>query len=155
MQTHARASIGTIRQNYTSRCPDDSHIKLNFFFALQGTTPYILQLNVWHPVSNTLTDLSLSNGNSNVLTSSYKTCSDEIKSCANSSQLIAHQLKGPPNNSFFGKSFKKNCRMKVQSFRLIKENNFIQIAALAGIISKHIIDCVQLYFINGFTNIVL
>ena len=43
------------------------------------------------------------------------------------------------------------------------ENNFIQMAAAAGhagvytigIISKRIIDCVQLYFTNGFTNSVL
>ena len=42
------------------------------------------------------------------------------------------------------------------------ENNFILMAALAGLavaytidpIFKHIIDCVQLHFINGFTNIV-
>ena len=45
----------------------------------------------------------------------------------------------------------------------IIENNFIQIAASAGhavvytigSIFEHIIDSVQLYFINGFTNIVL
>ena len=42
--------------------------------------------------------------------------------------------------------------LKVQSFRLIMENNFIQIAAS---IFKHIIVCVQQYFTNGFTNIVL
>ena len=43
------------------------------------------------------------------------------------------------------------------------ENNFIQIAALAGNavaypigpIFKHIIDCVQLYLTNNFMNIVL
>ena len=43
------------------------------------------------------------------------------------------------------------------------ETNFIQMAASAGRavaytigpIFKHIIDCVQLYFTNGFTNIVL
>ena len=43
------------------------------------------------------------------------------------------------------------------------ENNFIQMAASAGhavanaidSIFKHIIDCVQLYFTNSFTNIVL
>ena len=43
------------------------------------------------------------------------------------------------------------------------ENNFIQLAASAGhAVSytfgpnfKHIINCVQLYFTNGFTNIVL
>ena len=43
------------------------------------------------------------------------------------------------------------------------ENNFIQMAALAGHavvyticpIFKHIIGYVQLYFTNGFTNIVL
>ena len=49
------------------------------------------------------------------------------------------------------------------SFRLIMENNFIQMAALASHvvvytiapIFKHIIDSVHLYFTNGFTNIVL
>ena len=48
-------------------------------------------------------------------------------------------------------------------FRLIMENNFIQMAAAAGNavvytigpIFKHIIDCVHLYFTNGFTNIIL
>ena len=43
------------------------------------------------------------------------------------------------------------------------ENNFIQMATSAGhaeaytigSIFKHIIDCVQLYFTNDFTNIVL
>ena len=43
------------------------------------------------------------------------------------------------------------------------QNNFIQMAASAGHevaytigqIFKHIIDCVQQYFTNGFTNIVL
>ena len=43
------------------------------------------------------------------------------------------------------------------------ENNFIQMPASAGHIlaftvgpmCKHIIDCVQLYFTNGFMNIVL
>ena len=53
--------------------------------------------------------------------------------------------------------------LKVQSFRLIMENNVIEMAASAGhvveldmigLIFKHIIDCVQLYFTNGFTNIV-
>ena len=42
------------------------------------------------------------------------------------------------------------------------ENNFIQMAVSAGhavtytidSILKHIIDCVQLYFTNSFTNIV-
>ena len=73
---------------------------------------------------------------------------------------------------FFGKYFKKNLPnifsnlffyLKVQFFRLIMENNFIQMAASAGHavaytispIFKHIIDCVQLYIINGFKNIVL
>ena len=43
------------------------------------------------------------------------------------------------------------------------ENHFIQMAASAGHtvaltigpIFKHVIDCVQLYFTNGFKNIVL
>ena len=43
------------------------------------------------------------------------------------------------------------------------ENNFIQMTASAGHavahtispIFKHIIDCMQLYFTNGFTNTVL
>ena len=53
--------------------------------------------------------------------------------------------------------------LKAQSFRLIMENNLIQMAASAGhavaytigAIFKRIIDYVQLYFTNGFTNIVL
>ena len=53
--------------------------------------------------------------------------------------------------------------MKVQSFRLISENNFIQMAASAGHVEayaigsifKHIIDYVQLYLTNGFTTIIL
>ena len=53
--------------------------------------------------------------------------------------------------------------LKVQSFRLIMENNFIQLVASAGHavaytigpIFKHIIYCVQLNFTNGFTNIFL
>ena len=73
---------------------------------------------------------------------------------------------------FFGKCFKKTAEyylkfilfyLKAQSFRLIMENNFIQMAASAGhavaytigSIFKHIIYCVQLYFDNVFTNIVL
>ena len=73
------------------------------------------------------------------------------------------KLQGPPNIFFFGKCFKKTNEyfvkflffyLKVQSFRLIMENNFIQMAASAGHavaytidpIFKHIIDCVQLYF---------
>ena len=51
----------------------------------------------------------------------------------------------------------------IWNIRLIMENNFIQMAASAGHtvaytidpIFKHIIDCVQLYFTNDFTNIVL
>ena len=77
---------------------------------------------------------------------------------------------------FFWKCFKKKLLnifpnfffyLKVQSFQLIIENNFIQMAAPAGhavaytigLIFKTdnflIIDCVQLYFTNGFTNIIL
>ena len=52
--------------------------------------------------------------------------------------------------------------LKVQSLRLIMENNFIEMATstghavayTSGPIFKHII-AVQLYFTNGFTNIVL
>ena len=75
--------------------------------------------------------------------------------------------------TFFWKCFKQNLLnifpnfffyLKVQSFRLIMEmeNNFIQMAASAGPaaaytngpIFKHIINSAQLYFTNGFTNIV-
>ena len=43
------------------------------------------------------------------------------------------------------------------------ENNFIEMVSSAGHavayttgpIFKHIIDCVQMYFTNGFTNIIL
>ena len=53
--------------------------------------------------------------------------------------------------------------LKVQASGLIMENNFIPITSSAGhavaytigTIFKHIINCVQLYFTNGFTNIVL
>ena len=73
---------------------------------------------------------------------------------------------------FFGKYFKKKLLnifsnfffyLKVQSFRLIMDNNFSPMAASAGhavaytigTIFKHIIDCVQLYLTNGFKNIAL
>ena len=72
---------------------------------------------------------------------------------------------------FFEKSFKKKLLnifsnfffyLKVQSFRLIMENNFIQMGASIahavafpiGPIFKPFIDCVHLYFTNRFTNIV-
>ena len=53
--------------------------------------------------------------------------------------------------------------LNVQSFLLIIENNFIQMATSAGHAVaytiaqtfKHIIDCVQLYFNNDITNIML
>ena len=72
-------------------------------------------------------------------------------------------LKGSPNNIYFGKCFKKNYWIFSQIFfffRLIMESNFIQMAASAGHavayticpIFKYIIDCVQLYFTNGFTH---
>ena len=75
-------------------------------------------------------------------------------------------IEGPPYFFFFEKCFKKSTfifYLKVQSFQLIMENNFIQMDASAGHavaytigpIFKYIIDCVQLYFTNGFTNIVL
>ena len=61
----------------------------------------------------------------------------------------------------FGTCFK----IKLQNIfpNLIMKNNFIQMAPSAGHaatntivpIFKHIIDCVQLDFTNGFTNIVL
>ena len=95
----------------------------------------------------------------------------------NSSSIMGQALwlytdiKGSPNNFFFlENSLKKLLNiflnfffyLKIQSFRLIMDNNFIQMAAAAGhavgytigTIFKHIIDCVQLYFANGFTNIV-
>ena len=81
-------------------------------------------------------------------------------------------LQGPPNIFFLEKALKKTTEyflknfffyLKVQFFRLIMENNFIQRVDSAGHavaytiepIFKHFIDCVQLYFTNGFTNIVL
>ena len=86
---------------------------------------------------------------------------------------IDSNVQGPPNTFFLENAFKKKTTedflkflffyLKVQFFRLIRENNFIQIAGSAGhevaytigSIFKHIIDWVQLYFTNGFTNIVL
>ena len=60
---------------------------------------------------------------------------------------------------FYGKCFEKK---KLQSFRLIMANIFIQMAASAdhivaytiGPIFNHIIAYVQLYFTNGFTHII-
>ena len=86
--------------------------------------------------------------------------------------LICRPTNGSAKYLFFGKCFNKKLLnifsnffsyLKVQSFRLMIENNFIQMAASAGHavaymivpLFKHIIDCVQLYFTNGFTNIVL
>ena len=56
---------------------------------------------------------------------------------------------------YFSQDYNLNCLL------LIRENNFIQMAASVehavaytiGAIFNHIIDCVQLYFTNGFTNI--
>ena len=61
------------------------------------------------------------------------------------------------------KCLKKIKNLKVQPLRLIMENNSIQMVASAvyavaytiSPIFKNIVDCVQLYFANGFTNIVL
>ena len=74
-------------------------------------------------------------------------------------------LQGPPNTFFLENVLKKllNIFSNLLINMLIMENNFIQMAASAGhvvaytigSIFKHIIDCVQLYFTNGFTNIVL
>ena len=86
--------------------------------------------------------------------------------------VVFSYVQGPLNNFFFLENALKKLLnifpnfffyLKVQSFRLIMENNFIPMAALAshvvvytiGPIFQNIIDCVQLYFPNGFTNIVL
>ena len=76
-----------------------------------------------------------------------------------------------PQIPFFGKCFKKNTEYSLKILFLFESTilpanngkNFIQMAPSAGQavaytigpIFKHIIDCVQLYFTNGFTNIVL
>ena len=72
--------------------------------------------------------------------------------------ITTHVIQGPPNNFFFGKCFKKELLNIFSNFflyfRLILENNFIQMAASAGHavaytigpIFKHIIDCVQLQY---------
>ena len=81
------------------------------------------------------------------------------------------KILGTPIIIFFGKCFKKILNifsnfffyLKVQFFLFIMENNFLQMAASAGhavaytisLIFKYIIDCVQLYFTNGFTYVVL
>ena len=81
--------------------------------------------------------------------------------------LLLH--KGSAKYFFFENALKKTTAyvlkflffyLKVQSFRLIMENNIILMAASAGHavayrigpIFRHIIDCVQLYFTNAFTN---
>ena len=74
-------------------------------------------------------------------------------------------LKGPPNTFFLENALKKLLNifskfffyLKVQFFRLLMENNFLQIAVLAGHAVAYttgaIIDCEQLYFTNGFTKL--
>ena len=81
---------------------------------------------------------------------------------ADGCRCFSNLIMGLPNTYFFFKCFKKKLLniflnfffyFKVQSFRLIMANNFIQMAASAGHavaytigpIFKHIIDCVQLY----------
>ena len=75
-------------------------------------------------------------------------------------------VKGSPNTSFFWKMLKKTTEYFLKFLFLFEstiQNNFIQMAVSAGHavaytigpIFKYIIDCVQLYFTNGFTNIVL
>ena len=73
-------------------------------------------------------------------------------------------IQGPPNEFFiFGKCLKKLLNifsnfffyLKVQSFWLITTLTGHAVAYKIASVFKHIIDCVQLYFTNGFTNIVL
>ena len=80
-------------------------------------------------------------------------------------------LMGPLNTFFLEIALKKLPNiflnyffyLKVQSLRLIKENDFIQMAVSAGHavayaispIFMYIIDCVQLYYSNDFTNFIL
>ena len=84
--------------------------------------------------------------------------------------LYADFIQGPLNTFFLENALKTNYwifsqfffYLKVLSFRFIMEKNFIQMAELAdhavaytiGPIFKHIINYVQLYFTNGFMNIV-
>ena len=86
-------------------------------------------------------------------------------------QFIVIYIQGPPNNFFLKNALKKLLNIfsnffflfwKYNPSRLIMETNFIQMAASAGHavvytigpIFKRIIDWVQLYFTNGFPNIV-
>ena len=98
-------------------------------------------------------------------------CHTSVEKIVANSLHIYSYIQGPPNTFFFVKCLKETTEyflkflfyLKVQSFPFIMENNFIQMAESAGHavaytncpIFKHIIDCMQLYFINGFTHIVL
>ena len=83
----------------------------------------------------------------------------------NHSSTFSHIYIGSAIYPFFGKCFKKkNYWIFSQiSYFIWKENNFIQMAVSAGHaivyaispIFKHMIDCMQLYFTNDFTNNVL
>ena len=74
---------------------------------------------------------------------------ENCKQKFNISSKIPSLITGPPNIFIY---------LKVQSFRLIMENNFIQMAVSArqaaaytiGPIFKHIIVCKQLYFTNTY-----
>lgn len=75
-------------------------------------------------------------------------------------------IRGPPYNFFFGNADKTLLNiffyLKAQSCRLIMENNVIETTALADctvaypfdIIFNHFIHSFQLYFTNGFPNII-
>ena len=92
----------------------------------------------------------------------FKSTLQLASSVTSLSLLLGSLIQGLPNTFFLENALKKLRNIFSNFFRLIIENNFIQMAALAGhavaynfsSIFKHIIDCVQLYFINGFTNIV-
>ena len=86
----------------------------------------------------------------------------QISYTLNQGSKYTSHLQGPPNTLFFGKCFKKTTEyflkfkiflFKVQSFRLIMENNFIQmtdsaghaVASTIGPNFKHIIDCAAVF----------
>ena len=74
------------------------------------------------------------------------------------------EIKDPSNTIFFflENVFKKTAEY-ILKFVFLFESTILQMAALTGHavaymigpFFKHIIDCVQLYFTNSFTNIVL
>ena len=65
-----------------------------------------------------------------------------------------YSLKSTPNDKFYllSEILPEICCWKIQSFIQMAASAGHAVAYTISLIIKHIIDCVQLHFINGFMN---